>query len=134
MVRVVGIKRPLSGRIIFGSSSWRASTHYGVQQKRQCASYRAQARHGAYLEYIQNKKPAPVKTGNLRGSGSFLLACLHPLRSTTKEAVCQLSGTGQTRRLPGVHPEYRTVCATVLPTKCAGFIAITPDENVRIPL
>ncbi|GFS62983.1 hypothetical protein TNIN_492201 [Trichonephila inaurata madagascariensis] len=37
---------------------------------------------------------------------NFVLACLHPPRSPTREAVCRSSGKNQTRHLPGVHPEY----------------------------
>ncbi|GFU71792.1 hypothetical protein TNCV_2345371 [Trichonephila clavipes] len=36
------------------SSSWRTSTHHGVQQRRQCAGHLAKTRHGAYLEYTKN--------------------------------------------------------------------------------
>ncbi|GFY17260.1 hypothetical protein TNCV_1090341 [Trichonephila clavipes] len=36
------------------TSSWRASTHHGVQQGRQCAGQLTIVRHGAYLEYTQN--------------------------------------------------------------------------------
>ncbi|GFY07875.1 hypothetical protein TNCV_4288111 [Trichonephila clavipes] len=56
----VGKTRSLPGHSIFGSigarktPSWRASTHHGVQQGRQCASHLVNARHGAYLEYTQN--------------------------------------------------------------------------------
>ncbi|GFT97631.1 hypothetical protein TNCV_2024491 [Trichonephila clavipes] len=38
----------------FETSSWRASTHHGVQQGRQCAGHLAKTRHGAYLKYTQN--------------------------------------------------------------------------------
>ncbi|GFX54175.1 transposable element Tcb2 transposase [Trichonephila clavipes] len=57
---VVGNTRPFPGQSIFGSisaitaSSWRASTHHGVQQGRQCAGHLEKTRHGAYLEYTQN--------------------------------------------------------------------------------
>ncbi|GFY06530.1 hypothetical protein TNCV_3523861 [Trichonephila clavipes] len=50
----------LPGGSIFGSlgsrktSSWRASTHHGVQRGRQCAGHMAKTRHGAYLKYTQN--------------------------------------------------------------------------------
>ncbi|GFV19483.1 hypothetical protein TNCV_3664151 [Trichonephila clavipes] len=60
MVRVVGNTRPLPGHSCIGSISarktsfWRASTHHGVQQGRQCASHLAKTRHSAYLEYTQN--------------------------------------------------------------------------------
>ncbi|GFU59095.1 hypothetical protein TNCV_2933841 [Trichonephila clavipes] len=36
------------------TSSWRASTHHGVQQGRQCAVIWQKTRHGAYLKYTQN--------------------------------------------------------------------------------
>ncbi|GFS88523.1 hypothetical protein TNCV_1461551 [Trichonephila clavipes] len=54
-------KKPLPGHKISESmkreivfTSWRASTHHGVQQGRQCAGHLANTRHGAYLKYIQN--------------------------------------------------------------------------------
>ncbi|GFX01366.1 hypothetical protein TNCV_4736071 [Trichonephila clavipes] len=57
----LGNTRPLPGHSSIGSintrnktSSWRASTHLGVQQGRQCAGHLAKTRHGAYLEYTQN--------------------------------------------------------------------------------
>ncbi|GFT57951.1 hypothetical protein TNCV_2768591 [Trichonephila clavipes] len=56
----VGNTRSLLGHSSIGSisakknSSWRASTHHGVQQGRQCAGHLANTRHGAYLEYTQN--------------------------------------------------------------------------------
>ncbi|GFX75328.1 hypothetical protein TNCV_3043501 [Trichonephila clavipes] len=36
------------------TSSWRDSTHHGVQQGRHSAGHLVNTRHGAYLEYIQN--------------------------------------------------------------------------------
>ncbi|GFX70266.1 hypothetical protein TNCV_4617031 [Trichonephila clavipes] len=51
---------PLPGHSCFGSISakttlsWRASSHHGVQQGRQCAGHLAQTRHGTYQEYTQN--------------------------------------------------------------------------------
>ncbi|GFW36831.1 hypothetical protein TNCV_4348721 [Trichonephila clavipes] len=56
----LGKTRPLLGQCKLRSisaiqtSSWRASTHLGVQQGRQCVGHLAKTRHGAYLEYTQN--------------------------------------------------------------------------------
>ncbi|GFV61915.1 hypothetical protein TNCV_4107191 [Trichonephila clavipes] len=56
----VGKTRPLPELCKLGSISeiqtsfWRASTHHGVLQGRQCAGHLAYTRHGAYLEYTQN--------------------------------------------------------------------------------
>ncbi|GFW61632.1 hypothetical protein TNCV_3705671 [Trichonephila clavipes] len=55
-----GNTRPLLRHSCIGSisekttASWRASTHHGVQYRRQCAGHLAKTRHGAYLEYTQN--------------------------------------------------------------------------------
>ncbi|GFW90025.1 putative transposase-like protein [Trichonephila clavipes] len=42
---------------------------------------------------------------------NFILACLHPPRSPTREAVCRSSGKNQAQRLPGVHPEYNATAS-----------------------
>ncbi|GFW62088.1 hypothetical protein TNCV_1685191 [Trichonephila clavipes] len=44
--------------------------------------------------------------GFISVKNNFVLACLLPARSPTKEAVCRESGKHQAWRLPGVHPEY----------------------------
>ncbi|GFU25575.1 hypothetical protein TNCV_3621551 [Trichonephila clavipes] len=52
--------RPLRGHCKLVSVSviqtlfWRASTHHGVQQGRQCTGHLAKTRNSAYLEYTQN--------------------------------------------------------------------------------
>ncbi|GFW52225.1 hypothetical protein TNCV_2426721 [Trichonephila clavipes] len=58
----LGKFRPLPGQSSIGfisakTTSWRASTHYGVQRRRQCAGQMTIIRHGAYLEYTQNIQP-----------------------------------------------------------------------------
>ncbi|GFU65056.1 hypothetical protein TNCV_4130621 [Trichonephila clavipes] len=63
-----------------------------------------------------------LRVGNTRplhGTGNwihkreknFVLACLHPPRSPTREAVCRSSGNYQTWRLPGVHQEYNATAS-----------------------
>ncbi|GFW34596.1 hypothetical protein TNCV_952241 [Trichonephila clavipes] len=48
----------------------------------------------------------PYIRGNI-----FVLACLHPPQSPTREAVCRSSDKYQARRLPGVHPEHSTTAS-----------------------
>ncbi|GFV23731.1 nup43 [Trichonephila clavipes] len=56
----LGKTRPLPGPSCIGSisarktSSWRASTHHGVQQGRQCVGHLVKTMHGIYLDYTLN--------------------------------------------------------------------------------
>ncbi|GFW79610.1 hypothetical protein TNCV_1428701 [Trichonephila clavipes] len=50
-------------------------------------------------------------TESISARNKFVLACLHPPRSPTREAVCRSSGKNQARRLPGVHPEYNATAS-----------------------
>ncbi|GFX29715.1 hypothetical protein TNCV_2750491 [Trichonephila clavipes] len=47
-------------------------------------------------------------SGYMKREMVYILKCLHPPRSTTREAVFRSSGKYQAQRLPEVHPEYRT--------------------------
>ncbi|GFU67235.1 hypothetical protein TNCV_729031 [Trichonephila clavipes] len=49
--------------------------------------------------------------GSISAKNNFVLVCLHPPRSSTREVVCRSSGQFQTRCLPGVHPEYSTTAS-----------------------
>ncbi|GFX75403.1 hypothetical protein TNCV_2546741 [Trichonephila clavipes] len=49
--------------------------------------------------------PGPSSIGSIKVKYNFILACLHPPRSPTREAVCRSSDKYQARRLPGVHPD-----------------------------
>ncbi|GFS88857.1 hypothetical protein TNCV_3569551 [Trichonephila clavipes] len=50
--------------------------------------------------------PGHKISGSMKREMVFILECLHPPRSPTREAVCRSSGKHQARRLPEVHPEY----------------------------
>ncbi|GFU58196.1 hypothetical protein TNCV_697071 [Trichonephila clavipes] len=79
----VGKTRPLPGHSIFGSIgarktlSWRASTHHGVQQGRQCAGHLAKP--GTALTWtlthnssVSSGTPKRGTTSRLTGAGSLL--------------------------------------------------------------
>ncbi|GFX40630.1 hypothetical protein TNCV_2374141 [Trichonephila clavipes] len=44
--------------------------------------------------------------GSISAKNNFILVCLHPPQSPTREAACQSSGKNQAWGLPTVHPEY----------------------------
>ncbi|GFT05194.1 hypothetical protein TNCV_122561 [Trichonephila clavipes] len=52
--------------------------------------------------------PGHKISGSMKSEIVFILECLYPPRSPTREAVCRSSGKYQARRLPEVHPEYST--------------------------
>ncbi|GFX19432.1 retrovirus-related Pol polyprotein from transposon 412 [Trichonephila clavipes] len=52
--------------------------------------------------------PGHKISGFMKSEICFILECLHPPRSPTREAVCRSSGKYQARRLPEVHSEYST--------------------------
>ncbi|GFW83730.1 hypothetical protein TNCV_668431 [Trichonephila clavipes] len=55
-----------------------------------------------------NTRPLPghISIGSISVKQNFVLACLHPAWSPTREAVCRSTDNSQSRRLPGVYPEY----------------------------
>ncbi|GFX57329.1 hypothetical protein TNCV_3914921 [Trichonephila clavipes] len=63
--------------------------------------------------FVGKTRPLPGHSsiGFISTKHNFVLACLHPLRSPTREAVCRSSDKYQARRLPGVHPEYSTAAS-----------------------
>ncbi|GFU00677.1 transposable element Tcb2 transposase [Trichonephila clavipes] len=62
---------------------------------------------------VGNTRPLPGRSniGSISAKHNFVLECLHPPRSPTREAVCRSSSKYQARRLPGVHPEYSTTAS-----------------------
>ncbi|GFV92113.1 hypothetical protein TNCV_1895491 [Trichonephila clavipes] len=80
------------------SSSWRASTHHGVQQGRQCAVHLANTRHGAYLDYTQNiliQHQGENPTG--KPDPPYLR---HPLSTTPSTNPTAVSLRGHRREIP----------------------------------
>ncbi|GFW30375.1 hypothetical protein TNCV_453131 [Trichonephila clavipes] len=60
---------------------------------------------------VGNTRPLPGHSsiGSISVRQNFVLACLHPPRSPTREAVCRATDNSQARPLPGVHPEYSAI-------------------------
>ncbi|GFT30925.1 hypothetical protein TNCV_1683031 [Trichonephila clavipes] len=50
-------------------------------------------------------------SGSMKREIVFILECLHPPRSPTREAVCRSSSKYQARRLPEIHPDYSTTAS-----------------------
>ncbi|GFX92535.1 hypothetical protein TNCV_710401 [Trichonephila clavipes] len=60
------------------------------------------------MSKLGKTKPLPgySSIASIRVKYNFILMCLHPPRSPTREAVCRSFGKNQARRFPGLHPEY----------------------------
>ncbi|GFY26921.1 hypothetical protein TNCV_930621 [Trichonephila clavipes] len=73
--------------------------------------------------FVGKTRPLPGHSskGSISVKHNFVLACLHPPRSPTREAVCRSRGKNQVRRLPGVHPEYSTTAS--------GYVVWTGKEE-----
>ncbi|GFX33501.1 hypothetical protein TNCV_1006621 [Trichonephila clavipes] len=60
--------------------------------------------------------PGHEIVGSMKKEIIFILECLHPPRSPTREAVCRSSGKYQARRLLRVHLEYSDTASGTNPT------------------